>query len=173
MHSLVIRASALLSFAVTALLAMAAAVAVSGPVLEWVRGGPGVPPPPVLAAGRVSVELGRMGYYHDYSTPPHELGKVHFDLDAGGPGCLVCVCCGAHTCHFHSALNMPLHASRSRADLTGLWHWNTKLLFVFVTATFPTPTHVSVLLLLVVVWCASCAHLLWWLQGSSNQQASK
>ncbi|TPX58000.1 hypothetical protein SpCBS45565_g08094 [Spizellomyces sp. 'palustris'] len=106
MHTLSQRANTLFAFFVTVLFSVLGAVAISGPLLLWRV--------PIdansvdLSVEAVSVKMGRLGYYYDYSSPMTEVGLIQFNLDA---------------------------------DLTSLWNWNTKQLFLYVVAEYETPSH--------------------------------
>lgn len=95
------------------------------------------------AAGRDadSRQYSVKGRPHYYSTKKEEYAHVKFDLDAGtflGYGRLVLA---PSTLLFYFS-NEKL-ANTISADLTSLFSWNTKQVFVYVVASFPPTTNPS------------------------------
>ena len=75
------------------------------------------------------------------TTPPHLMNWAKFTLIFKQVRVVQDIMCTIAYFPFNDMLYLML-------DLTGLWNWNTKMLFVYMIATFETPTHVSLVLLL-------------------------
>ncbi|KAJ9629394.1 Signal peptidase complex subunit [Taxawa tesnikishii (nom. ined.)] len=131
MHSSLVRIQNVFGFFTTVAFAVAAVVALSVVVSTQ-------NPSAKLEMRNVQVVKGRPHYY---STKKEEYAHVKFDLDAGtflGYGRLVLA---PSTLLFYFS-NEKL-ANTISADLTSLFSWNTKQVFVYVVASFPPTTNPS------------------------------
>ncbi|TPX38064.1 hypothetical protein SmJEL517_g00087 [Synchytrium microbalum] len=125
MYSLSQRANSIFATFVSVMMCVLSAVALTGPVLLYLYGKPTVS----LQVGEVSVKLGRVGQIYDRTSPVSELGFIDFNLDAGKSS--------SHLIILLFTAKTILHA----LDLSSLFNWNTKQLFVYVLAEFETPSH--------------------------------
>ncbi|KAK3717464.1 Signal peptidase complex subunit [Vermiconidia calcicola] len=112
MHSSLVRIQNVFGYFTSVAFAVAAAVAVSVLLSSQT-------PSASLELKNVQVVKGRPHYY---STKREEYAHVKFDLDAG----------------MRLAFPQPPPSKLTHPDLTSLFNWNTKQIFMYITASYPS-----------------------------------
>lgn len=131
MHSSLVRVQNVFGFFTSAAFAVAAAIALSVLLIPQ-------SPSASLELKNVQVVKGRPHYY---STKKEEYAHVKFDLDAG---------IFSQTTAFPNAIKQLTRL----VDLTSLFNWNTKQVFLYITASYPSSSPSTIPASESVIWDA-------------------